>query len=170
MGIEARRDRARAADDGVAQHLRRDNLRLVQLWTSKIWRDVYNFPSRGAGLANRMDTYVDGKFTHVVDPKDGYPVRDYHNARQCRLQECIVPNIHPDKPIRVTIMIGNTIFGALESGRLVDWGVVFRDLAQRLAVRMGKPKPTPICPFLFHLYDSQGLLTKKKSTTKQLRS
>ena len=23
---------------------------------------------------------------------------------------------------------------------------------------MGKLKPTPICPFLFHLYDSQGLL------------
>ena len=23
---------------------------------------------------------------------------------------------------------------------------------------MGKQKPTPICPFLFHLYDNQGLL------------
>ena len=29
------------------------------------------------GLANQMDTFVDGKFAHMVDPKDGYPVRDY---------------------------------------------------------------------------------------------
>ena len=41
----------------------------------------------------------------------------------------------------------------------MDWGVVFRDLAHRLAKGVGKPKPTPICPFLFHLYEGQGLLT-----------
>ena len=34
------------------------------------------------------------------------------------------------------------------------------DLVQRLATGVGKPKPTLIRPFLFHLYDSQGLLTK----------
>ena len=59
----------------------------------------------------------------------------------------------------MTITIGNTIFGALDVGREVDWGVVFRDMAQRLAKGVGKPKPTPICPFLFHLYEGQGLLT-----------
>ena len=32
-------------------------------------------------------------------------------------------------------------------------------MAQRLAKGVGKPKPTPICPFLFHLYEKQGLLT-----------
>ena len=74
----------------------------------------------GSGLANRMDTYVDGKFLHQVDPKDGYPVRDYRDARQQRLLEFIVPIIHPDKPTRVTITIGNTIFGALDGERLVD--------------------------------------------------
>ena len=36
--------------------------------------------------------------------------------------------------------------------------MVFRDLVQRLVAGVGKPKPTPICPFLFHLYNSQGLL------------
>ena len=55
-------------------------------------------------------------------------------------------------------MLGNTIFGVLDGGREVDWGLVFRDLAQRLAKGVEKLKPTPICPFLFHLYDSQGLL------------
>ena len=32
-------------------------------------------------------------------------------------------------------------------------------MLQRLAKGVGKPKPTPICPFLFHLYEGQGLLT-----------
>ena len=40
--------------------------------------------------------------------------------------------------------------------------LVFRELAPRLAKGVDKPKPTPICPFLFHLYDSQGLLTEEE--------
>ena len=32
-------------------------------------------------------------------------------------------------------------------------------MIQRLAKGVGKPKPTPICPFLFHIYEGQGLLT-----------
>ena len=32
-------------------------------------------------------------------------------------------------------------------------------MAHRLAKGVEKPKPTPICPFLFHLYEGQGLLT-----------
>ena len=48
-----------------------------QQWTSKIWREVYSFPSSGACLANRTDTFVDDKFTHMVDPKDGYAGRDW---------------------------------------------------------------------------------------------
>ena len=62
----------------------------------------------------------------------------------------------------MTITIGNTIFGALDGGREVDWGVVFRDIIQRLAKGVGKPKPTPISPFLFHIYEGQGLLTAKE--------
>ena len=32
-------------------------------------------------------------------------------------------------------------------------------MAQRFAKGVGKPKSTPICPFFFHLYEGQGLLT-----------
>ena len=96
---------------------------------------------------------------HQVDPKDGYSVEDCRNNRQRRLLEFLVPIVHLDKPNRVTITIGNMIFGALDGGREVDWGVVFRDLAHKLAKGVGKPKPTLICPFFFHLYEGQGLLT-----------
>ena len=81
---------------------------------------VYQFPSGGASLANRMDTYVDSKFLHTLDPKDGYPVRDCRDARHRRLLEFVVPIIHPDKPTRVTITIGNTIFRALNGCRPID--------------------------------------------------
>ena len=97
-------------------------------WTSGHWREVYSFWEGRAGLANRMDAYVDGKFIHAMDPKVGYPVRDCRNARHCRLLEFLVPIIHLDKPTRVTIIIGNTIFGALDGGRSVDWRMVLRDL------------------------------------------
>ena len=129
-----------------------------QQWTSGHWREVCGFLEGGVGLAHRTDTYVDGKFTHTVDPKDGYPVKDCRNARQCRVLEFLVPIVHLDKPTRVTITIGNTIFGALDGRSLVDWGVVFWDLVEQLVAGVGKPKPTPMCPFIFHLYYSQGLL------------
>ena len=100
-----------------------------QLWTSDLWREVYGFLRDGAGLANRMDGYIEGHFMHQVDSKDDYAVEDCRNSRQRRVLEFLVPIIHLDKPTRVTITIGNTIFGALNGGREGDWGVVFRDLA-----------------------------------------
>ena len=103
-----------------------------QLWIANLWRETYVFLSGGVGLANRMDGYIEGHFMHQVDPKDGYAVGDYRNARLCRVLEFLVPIVHPDKPTWVTITIGNTIFGALDRETEVDWGVVFRDLAQRL--------------------------------------
>ena len=98
----------------------------------------------------------------MVDSKDGFPVSDYRDAWNHQLLEFIVPIIYLDKPTRVTIAIENTIFGALEGSCLVDWRVVFRDLAQRLAAKVGKPKSTPICSFLFHLYHSKDSLTKQE--------
>ena len=112
-----------------------------QLWTAELWRDTYEFPSGGAGLANRTDGYIKGRFMHHVDPKDGYARGDCRNARQRRILEFIVLIVHPDKPTQVTITLGNTIFGALDGGREVDWGLVFQDLAQRLAKGVGKLKP-----------------------------
>ena len=72
--------------------------------------------------------------------------------------------MHPDKPTRMTRTIGNTIFRALSGERPVDWGKVFSELVQRLVGGAGKSKPTPICPFLYHLYECKGLLTKEEET------
>ena len=67
------------------------------------------------------------------------------------------------------IVVGNTIFGALSGERPVDWGIVVKDLVQRLLSGMGKSKATPICPYVFHLYHLQELLLpaeKKEYRTK----
>ena len=48
--------------------------------------------------------------------------------------------------------------------RPVDWGRVFSELVQRLVGGAGKSKPTPICPFLYHLYECKGLLTEEEET------
>ena len=34
------------------------------------------------------------------------------------------------------------------------------ELVNRLVGGAGKTKPTPICPFFYHLYESKGLLTE----------
>ena len=38
------------------------------------------------------------------------------------------------------------------------------ELVNRLVGGAGKTKPTPICPFLYHLYESKGLLTEDEET------
>ena len=111
-------------------------------------------------MANRTDQYIEGKFRNEADPKDGFPVRDCRDARERRVLEFLVPIVHPDKPTWVTCTLGNTIFGALSGERSIDWAIIFMELVNRLVGGAGKAKPTPICPFLYHLYESKGLLTE----------
>ena len=127
-------------------------------WTAKEWRKVYGFERGGEGMASRTDRFIDGMFSGRVNPKDGYAVVDCKDPRVKRVLEFLVPLLYLEKPTRVTITVGNTIFGALSEERLVDWGIVVKDLVQRLLSGMGKPKATPICPYVFHLYHSQELL------------
>ena len=63
-----------------------------------------------------------------------------------------MPILYPEKPARVTVTVGNTIFGAYTEEREVDWALVIRDVVRRLLTGVGKSKPTPICPYLLHLY------------------
>ena len=119
-----------------------------------------------------MDTYVDDKFLLQLDPKDGYPVRDYRDVRHYRLLEFVVPIIHLDKPTWVTITIENTIFGALEGCRPINWGLVFKNLVHKLVGGSGKSKPTPIYPFscIICIILSISLQWRRMQTTGLLRS
>ena len=83
---------------------------------------------------------------------------DCKEARARTVLEFLVPLLNPEKPTRVTITVGNTIFGALSGERPVDWSLIVKDLVQRLFSGMGKSKATPICPYVFHLYHSHEVL------------
>ena len=127
-------------------------------WTAKEWRKVYGFRRGGEGMASQTDRFIDGMFSGRVNPKDGYAVVDCKDLRVKRVLEFLVPLLYPEKPMRVTITVGNTIFRALFGERPVDWGIVVKDLVQRILSGMGKSKATPICPYIFHLYHSHELL------------
>ena len=127
-------------------------------WTVMEWRKVYSFGRGGEGMASRTDRFIDGMFSGRVNPKDGYAVADCKDPRVKRVLEFLVPLLYPEKPTRVTITVGNTIFGALSGERPVDWEIVVKDLVQRLLSGMGKSKATLICPYVFHLYQSHKLL------------
>ena len=127
-------------------------------WTAKEWRKVYGFVREGEGMASQTDRFMDGKFSGRVNPKEGYAVVDCKEPRARKVLEFLVPLLYPEKPTRVTITVGNTIFGALSGERPVGWGVVVKDLVQRLLSGMGKSKAMPICPYVFHLYQVHELL------------
>ena len=109
-------------------------------------------------MASRTDQFIDGKFSGRVNPKDGYAVADCKEARARRVLEFLVPLLYPEKSTRVTITVGNTIFGALSGERPIDWGLIVKDLIQRLLSGIGKSKATPIYSYVFHLYHSHEVL------------
>ena len=115
-------------------------------------------------MASRTDRFIGGKFFARVNPKDGYAVSECKETRTRRVLEFLVPVLYPKKPTRVTIMVGNTIFGALSKERPIDWRQVVKDVVQRLFSGMGKSKATPICPYVFHMYHAHEvlLLAEKK--------
>ena len=71
-------------------------------------------------MASRTDRFIDGRFSGQVNPKDGYAVLDCKEPRARIVLEFLVPLLYLEKPIRVIITVGNTIFEALSRERPVD--------------------------------------------------
>jgi hypothetical protein len=127
-------------------------------WTEECWREVYNFSTGGGGLAGRKDEYVKDCFKELPSPKDGYAIEDCTDPRHRRVLAFLVPILYPEKPNRITVTMGNTIFGALNGGRKVNWARIITNLVVQLAARVGKSRASPIYPFLYHLYERKELL------------
>ena len=109
-------------------------------------------------MASRTNWFIDDKFSARVNLKDGFAVADCKEARAMRVLEFLIPLLYPEKPTRITITVGNTIFGALPRERPVDWDQVVKDVVQWLFSRMGKSEATSICPYVFHLYHVHEVL------------
>jgi hypothetical protein len=151
--------------DGVSNEFDNSIRALPTQWTEEVWREVYNFGTGGGGLAGRKDEYVKDCFKALPNPKDGYDIEDCKDPRHRRLLAFLAPIVYPDKPNRITVTLGNTIFGALIGGRKVNWARIITNLVIQLASRVGKTRASPICPFLYHLYERRELLKPEEERT-----
>jgi hypothetical protein len=144
--------------DGVSNEFNNSIRAATTWWTEEYWREVYHFSTGGGGLAGRKDEYVKDCFKDLPSPKDGYAIEDCTDPRQRRMLAFLVPIVYPEKPNRITVIWGNTIFGALNGERKVNWARIITNLVIQLAARVGKSHASPICPFLYHLYERKELL------------
>ena len=116
-------------------------------------------------MALQTDKYVDGKFSIKINPKDGHTIAECINPRKRRVLEFVVLILYLEKPSRVTLTVGNTIFGALPSIRKVSWDLVMQELVEKLVSRLEKGKPSPINSYLFHLYYRFECLRREEMET-----
>jgi hypothetical protein len=107
--------------DGVSNEFDNSIRATPTRWTEECWREVYNFSTGGGGLARRKDEYVKDYFQELPSPKDGYTIKDCTNPRHRRMLAFLVAILYPEKPNRIMVTMGNTIFGALNGGRKVNW-------------------------------------------------
>ena len=98
------------------------------------------------------------QFSKSVNPKDGYAVSDCDDFRAKQVLEFLIPILYLEKPTRVTVTVGNTIFGALLGDQHVDWGVLIYDVVARMVGLVLKGKPIMVCPFMFHLCKERQVL------------
>jgi hypothetical protein len=138
-------------------------------WMEEGWREVYHFSTGSGGLAGRKDEYVKDCFKDLPSPKDGYSIEDCKDPRHRRMLAFLAPIVYLEKPNQITITLDNTIFGALIGGRKVNWAKIITNLVIQLASRVGKSRASPICPFLYHLYERKELLKPEEETTWQVQ-
>ena len=127
-------------------------------WDAEKWREAYGFSVGGEGFASQTDKFIGRKFRNAANPKDGFAIADYEDSRAKRVLEFLIPILYPEKLTRVTVTVGNTVFGALLGQRKVDWGIMLQTVVAKLIEDARKLNATPIGPYVFHLYMGQEVL------------
>ena len=46
----------------------------MEKWTSGAWWKVYSFSRNGKGMATRSEKYCEGKFSNLINSKDGFAI------------------------------------------------------------------------------------------------
>ena len=89
-------------------------------WMAESWAEVYSFAKEGRGQALRTDKYVDGKFSIQKNPKDGHAITNCVDPSEWKVLEFVVQIPYLEKPNRIAVTVGNTIFGAFSGIRKVS--------------------------------------------------
>ena len=101
-------------------------------WDAEKWREAYGFNIGGEGFASRIDKFIGRIFRNAANPKDGFAIADCEDSRAKRMLEFLIPILYPEKSTRVTVIVGNIVFGALLGERKVDWGIVLQAVVAKL--------------------------------------
>ena len=133
----------------------------------KVERGVW-IQCRGKGICIRMDKFIGGKFRNAANPKDGFAIADCEDSRAKRVLEFLIPILYLEKPTRVMVTVGITIFGTLLGERKVDWRILLQAVVAKLVDGVRKFKATLIKPYLFHLYMGQELLNREEMVTYEI--
>jgi hypothetical protein len=131
-------------------------------WTEDVWARVYSFRKYGQAWAGKGEKYAVGKFHSPPHSKEGYAILDCIEERHRQILDFLIPIIYPGKPTRVTVMVANTIFKALED-RVVHWGRIMHLVVTKLTNQVKKSKYNPLSPYMFHLYKFGEVLTPEES-------
>ena len=100
-----------------------------------------------------------------MNPKDGYAFSDCEDFCAKQVLEFLIPILYLEKPTRVTMTVGNTVFGALLGDQPVDWGLLIYDVVAWMVGLVSKGKPTMVCPFMFHLYKERHVFWSSELAT-----
>ena len=112
-------------------------------WTALAWREAYGFKPGGYGSTSRTNKYIISQFSKSVNPKDGYVVGDCEDFNAKQMLEFVIPILNLEKPTRITVMVGNTVFKALLGVRPVDWGLLIHDVVARMVRLVSKRANLP---------------------------
>ncbi|MGH3053684.1 MAG: hypothetical protein ACRDL7_01740, partial [Gaiellaceae bacterium] len=128
------------------------------IWTLDTWRQVYNLDKGSEGMATKADVYTKSRFARKPHKKDGYRVKDCIDRRERRVLAFLTPIFHPDRPNRLTVTLASTLVSSYAGTKEVSWSKLVRDLVLKLKGGLEHIKSSPLCPFLFHLYQRHGVL------------
>ena len=107
-------------------------------WTALVWTEAYGFKPEGYGWASRAHKYIVGEFSKSINPKDGYAVSNCEDFHAKQVLEFVIPILYLEKPTRVTVTVGNTMFEALMGDLPVDWGFFIYDIVTRMVGLVSK--------------------------------
>ena len=134
----------------------------LESWSVEKWREAYGFDVGGEGFASQTDKFIGRKFRNAANLKDGFAIANYEDSKAKRVLEFFIPILYLEKPTRVTVAVGNTIFGALLGKKKVDWGIVLQAIIAKLVEGAWKVKATPIGPYMFHVYMGHEVLSAEE--------
>ena len=82
-------------------------------WIASQWRETYNIPQEGYGMASKTNKFIRAQFRNLANPKDEFAIVDCEDIWAKRVLEFFVLILYLEKPIRMSVIVENTVFGAL---------------------------------------------------------